>query len=173
MGEIAEMNTEYARMLFAYNVWANHLVLDKAAAVSEADYAASAEGISFGSLRGTLLHLIGTESGWLSRWKGEEEAEALTEQNTPDLAALRERWLVEEERQRVYLDSLSDDTVAGTVNFTFRNGRTGSQPLWLMIVHLINHGTQFRSEAAVRLTQVGQSPGNLDLFIYLRLLSEN
>ena len=36
-----------------------------------------------------------------------------------------------------------------------------------MLAHLVNHGTQHRSEAALLLTQAGRSPGELDLIVYL------
>ena len=36
-----------------------------------------------------------------------------------------------------------------------------------MLTHLLNHGTQHRSEAAALLTQAGRSPGELDLIVYL------
>ena len=36
-------------------------------------------------------------------------------------------------------------------------------PVWQMLVHVFNHGTQHRSEAALVLTQEGHSPGEMDL----------
>ena len=39
--------------------------------------------------------------------------------------------------------------------------------VWQMLTHLLNHGTQHRSEAALLLTQAGRSPGELDLIVYL------
>ncbi len=44
--------------------------------------------------------------------------------------------------------------------------------LWQLMLHLINHGTQHRSEAAALLTGYGQSPGDLDLILYLRKAKE-
>ena len=39
-------------------------------------------------------------------------------------------------------------------------------PVWQMLLHLANHGTQHRSEAALLLTAIGHSPGDLDLIDY-------
>jgi uncharacterized damage-inducible protein DinB len=40
-------------------------------------------------------------------------------------------------------------------------------PVWLMLVHVVNHGTQHRAEAATLLTAEGRSPGELDLINYV------
>jgi uncharacterized damage-inducible protein DinB len=40
-------------------------------------------------------------------------------------------------------------------------------PVWQMLVHVVNHGTQHRAEAAALLTAEGRSPGELDLINYV------
>ena len=37
---------------------------------------------------------------------------------------------------------------------------------WLIIAHIVNHGTQHRAEASALLTSEGRSPGELDLMNY-------
>jgi uncharacterized damage-inducible protein DinB len=44
-------------------------------------------------------------------------------------------------------------------------------PIWQMLVHVVNHGTQHRSEAAALLTGEGRSPGDLDLIDYAESLA--
>jgi uncharacterized damage-inducible protein DinB len=39
--------------------------------------------------------------------------------------------------------------------------------LWQALAHVVNHGTQHRSEAARPLTDVGHSPGDLDMVDYI------
>jgi uncharacterized damage-inducible protein DinB len=40
--------------------------------------------------------------------------------------------------------------------------------LWHCLYHLVNHGTQHRSEAAAMLTDFGHSPGDIDMILFLR-----
>ena len=48
-----------------------------------------------------------------------------------------------------------------------RNGEERRTALWVLLTHVVNHGTQHRSEAAEALTLVGRSPGSLDLTSYV------
>ena len=44
-----------------------------------------------------------------------------------------------------------------------------SVPRWLIVAHVVNHGTQHRSELARFFTDRGHSPGELDLIDALTL----
>jgi uncharacterized damage-inducible protein DinB len=40
--------------------------------------------------------------------------------------------------------------------------------LWQAMLHVLNHGTQHRSEAAAMLTEFNHSPGDIDFMVFLR-----
>jgi uncharacterized damage-inducible protein DinB len=162
------MNTNEILTLYNYNYWANRRILTTAQALDEAQFAAAA-GASFGSLRGTLVHILGAEWIWRMRCQeGISPPEMLTDVNFPTLNSIRLGWQTEEQAMRIYLGGLRDADLEGKIPYNTRMGRHYITPLWQILVHLVNHGTQFRSEAAMLLTQAGHSPGDLDLILYLR-----
>lgn len=167
-------------MLFDYNRWANRRVLDAAAKVPEdAYFFAAAPGLSFGNLHATLVHILVAEVVWLARWQGGVPPEALKDariageiagHTIPTFEAVKALWREEETKQDVYLAGITDADIVREVSYRNQYGEANDEPLDQLMAHLINHGTQFRAEAAVRLTQLGCSPGDLDLIVYLRRL---
>lgn len=171
------MDADGFRLLFEYNAWANDRVVDKAAEVAETDYYAASEGLSFGNLHATLVHIMLGELVWLSRWQGLKPPESLKDgrlaatlarTEVPALARLREMWSAERAKQASYFTRLTDAMVKSPLAYEDQYGNPNSQPLWQLMTHVLNHGTQFRAEAAVRLTHLGASPGDLDLIVWLR-----
>ncbi len=63
------MNLDELRSLFAYDTWANDLILDAAKGLPE-EAVQRDLGASHRSLLGTLVHIVAAEEIWLSRWKG-------------------------------------------------------------------------------------------------------
>ena len=171
------MDADLFRLLFAYNDWANARVLDRAAEASEADYFSSVPGLSFGSLHATLVHAMVAEVVWLARWRGNLPPDALkdarragviADAEITSFAQLRSMWAEEESRRRIFLDFMTDADVSRPLSYQTQYGEPNQQPLDQLMLHVINHGTQFRAEAAVRLTQLNLSPGDLDLIVFLR-----
>jgi uncharacterized damage-inducible protein DinB len=91
----------------------------------------------------------------------------LTESDFPTVAALVQRWQAEEADMRNFLASLQDDDLTRIVSYTLDSGEVRERVLWHCLHHVVNHGTQHRSEAAVLLTDYGQSPGDLDFTVFL------
>ena len=154
--------------LYRYNDWANQRVLQTAAQLDEGRLIAP-EPLSHGSLRGTLVHILSAEWIWRLRCgEGISPSRMLQEAAFPTLDGLQRRWQEEAQRLLAFVGGLSDDALDRPIHYTTTDGRPMSSILWHLLVHLVNHGTQHRSEAAVALTSFGHSPGNLDLIVFLR-----
>ncbi len=160
------MLIEYFRALYDYNYWANAKILDAAGQVNDAQFIEETPD-SHGSLRGTLVHTVGAEWMWRSRWQGTSPTNELREADLPTLEAIRARWHEEEQQMRAFLSALQDEDVQRVVQYTNTEGKTYAAPLWQMMAHLVNHGTQHRSEAAAILSRLGHSPGEIDLLIFI------
>jgi uncharacterized damage-inducible protein DinB len=162
------MNKSDILTLYDYNYWATARVLQAAANLTPDQFTAPA-GLSHGSVRGALVHTLGAEIVWRLRCAEGKSLSALPdEKDFPTVDVLRERWQDEEQKMRAYLNSLTDEALNRTVHYTTTKGVPFENVLWNLLVHVVNHGTQFRSEAAVALTSYGYSPGDLDLLLYFR-----
>ncbi len=169
MDEGSAMDNEHLISLFDYNYWANHCLLDKAVELDPELWNAPAE-VSFGSLRDTMIHVLSTEWMWRQRiQEGVSPSGFPMENNFPTVELLRQYWLLEEATMLAYLASLTEGDTRRVVRYKNTKGVVYENPLWQILLHVVNHGTQFRSEAGVLLTQYGHSPGDIDYIFYLRL----
>jgi uncharacterized damage-inducible protein DinB len=163
------MNRDAIALLFDYNYWANGRILDAAEGLTDEQYVAAVPGLSHGSVRATLIHALAAERIWRQRClEGESPTTLLKEADCPTLDSLRQLWVEEETAMRAGLARLTDEALARRLAYRTTGGTPMENTLWHLLVHLVNHGTQHRAEAAVALTAFGQSPGDVDLIIYLR-----
>lgn len=169
MSQANLVSVDYYRWLFAYSYWARDRVLAQVAKLDHDAYVAT-RVLDCGSIRGTLVHWLAREVIWLDRWQGKADS-LIDESDLPTFDALMERWTREEARMRAFLSDLTDSQLSKTVGYesALTNNRYAI-PLWHMMSHVVNHGTQHRSEVALALTQLGLSPGDLDLIVYLNPL---
>ena len=162
------MRAAEIQQLFDYNAWANDRVLQAAARLTPEQFTAPAP-VSFGSLRGTLVHLLSAEWIWRMRCSAGISSDALLDDASfPTVDALRARFVLEAAQLRRFVAGLDDAALDRRVRYTNTKGTPFETPLWQVLLHVVNHGTQFRSEAAVVLTTFGASPGDLDLIGFLR-----
>ncbi len=164
------MRVDELRTLFEYNAAANERVLASAARIAPGDLVAPA-AVSHGSLLGTLAHVYAAEWVWRMRVEeGRSPAALPTVADVPALEAVHERLASEDRAWAELLARCSDEDLDRPVRYANTRGTAFETPLWQIALHVVNHGTQFRAEAAVLLTQRGVSPGDLDLIAYLRSL---
>jgi uncharacterized damage-inducible protein DinB len=156
------------QILYDYNYWATDRILHTAASITDEQFTAPMR-FPWGSLGGTLVHILAAERFWLYLWQGLSPRPDPTRGDYPTLVTLRERWPHDEADLRSYLATLTDADLDRPHTHTW-NGGSSIAPLWARIVHVVTHGTLHRGEAAQMLTEFGHSPGDMDLddFLYER-----
>ncbi|TJW43297.1 MAG: DUF664 domain-containing protein, partial [Mesorhizobium sp.] len=69
---------QHFMMFAAYNQWANGRIYDAAADLDEEEFGRDV-GAFFGSMMGTLNHLLAVDRVWMKRFTGEGDAPARTD----------------------------------------------------------------------------------------------
>ncbi len=66
-----------------------------------------------------------------------------------------------------FVVNLTEERLYNKIKYTSTEGYPHERILWETMLHLVNHGTQHKTEAAAILTSMGHSPGDIDLIVYL------
>jgi uncharacterized damage-inducible protein DinB len=160
------MNIQDILLIYEYNYWASAQILAAAAKVTEEQFLAPA-AFPYGGLHGTLLHILEAEWSWRALFQRMEDASELLPADYPHLPAIETRWREEETAMRAHLAGLRDEDMESHLRYTTDTGIKRDRILWHCLLHVVNHGTQHRSEAAALLTENGHSPGDLDFTVFL------
>ncbi len=156
------------RYLFDYSYWARDRILRAAANATDAELNEDV-GLPSGSIFGTLVHTLSAEHVWRLRCAEGISPPSLFDPTTfTNLDAIVDRWRGEQQQLGDFLQGLSDADCAQTIDYRTTSGKAQSQVLWRILAHVVNHGTQHRSECAHALTGFGHSPGDLDLILFER-----
>ena len=155
--------------LATYNAWANARLYAAARALPDGQYRKNV-GAFFGSLHGTLNHLLVADRIWLRRFTG--EGEAPTQLNAilhGDLASLEAARNAEDARIIRYVGGLTEEAIDRDLDYANMAGARHRNKLMHLLTHLFNHQTHHRGQAHAILTVLGvQEPPSLDLVVMLR-----
>ena len=165
----AKMMKGHFQKLAAYNRWANARLYAAALALPEEAYRRPT-GVFFGSLHGTLNHLLLTDRFWLKRLTGEGEhpnqLNAILYDNRADLTRAR---VAEDGRLISVVEQYDDAQFAAKVIYRTTSGSPQEQRLADILSHLFNHQTHHRGHGHACLSIVtGTEPPPLDLLIFQR-----
>ncbi|MFK7804165.1 MAG: DinB family protein [Anaerolineae bacterium] len=154
--------------LFEYNYWATDKILSSANGLEQAELLAK-RAISYGSILGLLSHIFNAEAMWLNRCRdGVSPSTVRYEQSCPSLTELSAEWQTERQQFFVYLQTLDKKQLEAPIKYKGFSGREFENTLWHILMQIVNHGVNHRSEIAGILTELRHPPGDLDFLIYLR-----
>ena len=160
------MDKQTVLILMQYNAWSTAKILDAASNVTHEQFLASVP-FPHGSLRGTLVHALFGEWIWRKRWEGSPQNPKWKAEEFPTFGSLRARWADEETNLMSFVENLTEERLYSKFKYVSTEGVPYERAVWESIAHLVNHGTQHKTEAAAILTGFGHSPGDIDLIVYL------
>lgn len=156
-------------MFAAYNRWANGRIYAAASDLLDEEFNRGV-GAAFGSMMGTLNHMLVADRIWMKRFTGEGDApaelDAIVHRGLPALRVARE---AEDERIVAWVESLTPEGIAGRFTYiTVTDMRTVSQRVSPALGHFFNHQTHHRGQAHMILTVLGRPSVPLDLSYFQR-----
>jgi len=160
------MNKQDILTLYKYNAWSDAKILGAASHITQNQFIAPVP-FPHGSLRGTLVHALFAEWVWRKRWEGSPQNPRWKAEEFPTFDSLRTRWAEERSRLMDFASNVTDEGLYSRFNYVSTEGAPHERVLWEAMAHLVNHGTQHKTEAAAILTGLGHSPGDIDLIVFL------
>ena len=146
---------------FEYNMWAWNRVFPSLAALPEEEYFAE-RPFFWHSLHGLAVHGFSSERNWLLRSRDGISPQAAHAGSFSSFEALHRSWEPLWEAWQTYLDSLNSSALTETV--TYRNAENEGFGILLddVLRHVVNHGTEHRSQMTPVLAQLGHPTEPLD-----------
>ncbi len=162
---------DYVRTMAAYNAELNRRVYAAATTLSEAQRRTDG-GAFWGSIHGTLSHLLWADQMWMSRLDGwpmptAKLADSATFFDGPfdAMSALRVQI---DERLVGWAAGVQPEFLDGeTTWYSGATQRRQTRPRALLVTHLFNHQTHHRGQTHALLTRAGAQTGATDLAFVL------
>ena len=167
--------TDHIRLMAAYNQWMNSRLYAVAATLSD-EVLRQDRGAFFGSIIGTLNHLLAGDTIWLQRFARHPSRHAALEpvRQLPapqGLSQLLFEQFGEMTRHRVLLDQIILDWAHGlseadldvVLHYSNTSGKPFARDFYSLVIHFFNHQTHHRGQTTTLLSQAGVDVGSTDL----------
>ena len=165
------------RFLARYNAWFNGRLFEACERLDDAVRKAP-RGAFFGSIHGTLNHILWGDMMWLGRFAVQPEGQGAglpaallalpdgarheTELHA-DWAVLRAHRADLDAAIEAWLASVPDGFAQRTMRYHNTKGVAREHPTWQALTHLFNHQTHHRGQVTTLLSQAGVDVGVTDL----------
>ena len=176
---------DYASLMASYNQWMNDK-LYAAARILSPDMLSAEQGAFFGSIIGTLNHVVVADTIWLKRFTAHpspfesldairalDRPEALDQILFADIEALSSHRSMIDATILHWAHELDAADLEKPVAYTNMKGVANRKPLAALLVHFFNHQTHHRGQATTLLTQAGQDVGVTDVLALMSDVEES
>lgn len=158
--------------LARYNAWATERLWAKLAAVPDESLTED-RGAFFGSLLGTLNHILVGTRAWLDRCDGADGAwfTALDQMLEAERQPLRRAMAAQDGRLIAFIASRTPAQLAADISYRNTRGEAFTTPLHWIVTHVVNHATHHRGQASDLISGLGYATPEMDLIYYLRAVA--
>ena len=155
---------EYCQLMARYNRWMNERVYALVAELPDSERRRD-RGAFFGSIHGTLNHLLWGDRMWLGRFVGPAcTYPAFGADMIAEFDDLRRGRETTDDAMLEWAGSVRPEWLASVLEYTSKvDGRTRRLSAAIASVHMFNHGTHHRGQLTTLLKQAGVDPGVTDL----------
>lgn len=169
---------EHFLLLARYNAWMNGRLYDAAATLPEAALVLD-RGAFFGSILGTLEHLVVADTLWLKRFAAHPAAitlapvTALADPTALDqiqfgaLGPLRQRRDLLDRTIEAFVGDLAEADLDRPLAYRNSKGLPFTKDFGALLTHFFNHQTHHRGQVTTLLSQAGVDPGVTDLLMLI------
>jgi uncharacterized damage-inducible protein DinB len=150
-----------------YNNWATRRLLNAASGMSQ-DELSHDFGTADKTILGTLAHLYAAEGNWLARMR--EGTAAIQHRTTEDnqLESLLPKWTEVQNGWKTWVGQLPPEAPNQVMEYYDLQGRKWAQPLWQILLHVVNHSTHHRGQVSGFIRALGKTPPPLDFILFVR-----
>jgi uncharacterized damage-inducible protein DinB len=158
----------FVRTMAGYNAEMNRRLYAAAARLSDADRR-QLRGAFWGSIHGTLCHLLWGDQAWMSRFDGWPKPAVIQKESAglvADFDELRRLRVPADEKISDWANRVDDAWLAqDLVWFSQSVQKELHQPRGFLVTHFFNHQTHHRGQAHAMITAAGEQTGDTDLFL--------
>jgi uncharacterized damage-inducible protein DinB len=151
-----------------YNRLANERLYAACAELTDAERSQRRQAF-FGSIHGTLNHIMVGDRIWLARFAGESvPSTGLDAVLYPGFADLRAARAREDARIEAFAAGLTEAFLGRVFRYVNNEGREFADPAGMLVQHFFNHQTHHRGQVHDMLSQTRVKPPVLDLHRVLK-----
>jgi uncharacterized damage-inducible protein DinB len=158
----------FVRTMAAYNAEMNRRIYAAGRRLSDAERQRQ-RGAFWGSIHGTLCHLLWGDRMWMSRFDGWAKPPVGIKDSATligDFNALQQARIEADDRISAWAERLREDWLQqDLVWFSAAAGRELSIARGKLVVHFFNHQTHHRGQAHAMITAAGEQTGDTDIFL--------
>ncbi|MBA3236133.1 MAG: DinB family protein [Chloroflexi bacterium] len=156
------MTTSLLHDAFAHHAWATERLIEVCAALSADQLATQVPG-TYGSISGTLGHLVASDAWYLSFFP--VASEPFDDEASPTLDDMRAALT----RNAAAWTTLLEGELDPDEQIAEQDGEWElHSPVGVRLAQVVHHGTDHRSQVCTALTTLGIEPPEIDVWAYAR-----